>query len=50
MVQVAQIWAGVLRLAQAAQVSTATIPTNTGTHNIPEHFCLIPERDVLVPE
>ena len=27
-----------------------TIPTDTGTHDIPEHFCIIPERVVLVPE
>ena len=27
-----------------------TVPTDTGTYDIPEHFCLILERVVLVPE
>ena len=26
------------------------VPTNTGTYDVPEHFCLILERVVLVPE
>jgi len=27
-----------------------SVPTGTGTYNIPEHFCLISERVVLVLE
>ena len=27
-----------------------SVPTGTGTRDISEHFCLIPERVVLVPE
>jgi len=26
------------------------VPTGTGTRDIPEHFCLIPKRVVLVSE
>ena len=31
-------------------VDVVPVPTNTGTHDIPEHFCLIRERVVLVLE
>ena len=41
----------VAKCAGCAQAACQeNVPTDTVTYDIPEHFCLIPERVVLVPE
>jgi len=37
-------------VSRLAYCGGGAVPTDTGTHDIPEHFCLIPERVILVLE
>lgn len=35
---------------ELSELTIMDVPTDTGTRDIPEHFCLIPELVILVPE
>ena len=48
-------WRGLIEWPRPSRTDSrpavsVNVPTDTATHDIPEHFCLILERVVLVPE